>query len=104
MLICDGCWHRFIAATDAGEVAIADDVIRIAEDNPGVLSVPATLTLLYREMGQLEKTRTAYEGVLDGCRTYPSRPPGRGRSPRPLICAGVERSATDLSGQSAPSG
>ena len=152
VLVCPGCWHRFVAAMEAGEVAIADrcldkaeqladdlgqptmrwltmilranrllsvglikesehvaaqafelgrsaghpdaflyygihvfnvrfetgnlsdiaaDVIRIADTNPGVLSIRATLALLYSETGELEKARTAFESVVEALDDVP---------------------------------
>lgn len=146
VLVCSGCWHRFVAAMEAGEVAIADrcldraerladdlgqptmrwltlilranrllsvglireseqvatigfelgqsaghpdaflyygihlfntryetghlseiadNVIRIADANPGVLSIRATLALLYSETGQPDKARAALDSVVD---------------------------------------
>ncbi|HWC11474.1 MAG TPA: AAA family ATPase [Acidimicrobiales bacterium] len=58
--------HIFNVRFESGNLAeIADDVIQIAGASPGVLSIRATLALLYTETGQLEKARPIYESVVD---------------------------------------
>lgn len=58
--------HLFNVRYESGHLSeIADDVIRIAEANPGVLSIRATLALLYSETGQLDKARAALATVVD---------------------------------------
>ena len=57
--------HVFNVRFESGNLSeIADDVIRIADATPGVLSIRATLALLYSETGELEKARTAFESVV----------------------------------------
>ena len=64
--------HLFNVRFESGELnAIADDVIRIADGNPGVLSIRATLALLYSETGELEKARTTVESVVDALDDVP---------------------------------
>ena len=57
--------HSFNVRFERGNLGeIADDVIRIADANPGVLSIRATLALLYSETDRLEKARTVFESVV----------------------------------------
>jgi tetratricopeptide (TPR) repeat protein len=64
--------HVFNVRFDSGNLSeIADDVIRIADANPGVLSIRATLGLLYSEIGELEKARTAFESVVEALDDVP---------------------------------
>lgn len=64
--------HSFNVRFERGNLSeIADDVIRIADTNPGVLSIRATVALLYSETDQLDKARTAFESVVDELGSVP---------------------------------
>ena len=64
--------HVFNVRFESGNLSdIADDVIRIADANPGVLSIRATLALLYGEIGELEKARTVFESVVEALDDVP---------------------------------
>lgn len=58
--------HMFNVRYERGKLSeIAKDVIRIAEGSPGVLSIRATLALLYSETGNLDAARTIFDSVVD---------------------------------------
>lgn len=70
---------------------IADNVIRIADANPGVLSIRSTLALLYSETGELDKARTVFNSVvgkLAGAPLEASWP--RALSQAALVCARLQ--------------
>ncbi len=58
--------HAFNVRFERGHLGeIANDVIRIAAANPGVVSVRASLALVYSESDQLDQARPVFESVVD---------------------------------------
>lgn len=64
--------HAFNVCFDRGQLdEIAQDILRIAEANPGVLSARASLALLYSETNQMGKARQVFESVVRQIGTVP---------------------------------
>ena len=64
--------HVFNVRFETGNLSeVAENVIRIADANPGVLSIRATLALLYCETGEQEKARAALASVVEALDDVP---------------------------------